>query len=212
MKKALLVLFAVLMLFAFVGCDNTKIDSKVEEEGNPTEDFIEAYRTSRKLVSWIPYVSVEEGETRKTLEVDMAAKDSIGKQAVLSWFISLMDMEETQLLDYEAIGKVIVDVVVSDKKQVCIAKIEDVEVNLTYENEEGSKLNSKMTINGKFTDEQGYDGFSGKVESLIVNGIAYNNLVFAFELDNYMPIGFSSATCDGKEVNLDILNAANLLR
>ncbi len=211
MKKALLVLFAVLMLFAFVGCDNSEIDSKVEDNGNPTEDFIETYEVMRKIASGFPRdaIMLEEGETEKRLEIDFSTKGSDGDQIVLIWFAGFMDEEDAQLLNYKATGKVVFDTVLSETKGCSTVSIEGVEVDFTYKSEDLT-LDSKLRISGIITETVS-ESMGGKVESLIVNDVAFNDIVFSYKHDNYMPIGFSSATCDGKDVNLDILNAANFL-
>lgn len=212
MKKVLLSLFVVLMLFAFVGCDKDKSDEMAQTFVDFSDTFKDVFLLGRLFREGEVDLSTEEydatAENKNTLT--LIVEDLLWSEGSEGTLLKVEQKEGTAVVKEEY------DKETNTRKYSVSAK--GIIVSISYSDEEGETKVAKFSISGNYEqtyidnlDEKGEAVSSFSSTSVVLNGRSYKDATATIHMGR-QGSRFTSATCDGKDVNLDILNAANLLR
>lgn len=212
MKKALLVLFTVLMLFAFVGCDKDKSDEMAQTFVDFTDTFGDVFLIGRLFRAGEVNLSTEEydasAENKNTLT--LIVEDLLWSEGNKGTLLKVEQKEGTAVVKEEY------DKETNTNKLSFVAN--GIIVSISYSNDEGETKTAKFSMSGNHEqtyidnwDEKGEAVGSFSITSVVLNGRSYKDATATIHLGR-QGLRFTAATCDGKDVNLDILNASNLLQ
>lgn len=213
MKKFLLALFAVLMLFAFVGCDKDKSDEMAQTFVDFTDTFGDVFLIGRLF---------REGEVNlSTEEYDATAENKNTLTLIVEDLLWSEGSKKGTLLKVEqnegtAVVKEEYDKKTNTNKVSIVAN--GIIVSISYSDEKGQTQVAKFSMSGNYEqtyidnwDEKEEAVSSFSITSVVLNGRSYKDAIATIHMSR-QGSRFTAASCDGKDVNLDILNAANLLR
>lgn len=213
MKKFLLALFAVLMLFAFVGCDKDKSDEMAQSFVDFTDTFGDVFLIGRLFregevnLSTEEYDATAENKNTLTLIVEDLLWSEGSKKGIL---LKVEQNEGTAVVKEEYDKK-------TNTNKVSIVA-NGIIVSISYSDEKGQTQVAKFSMSGNYEqtyidnwDEKEEAVSSFSITSVVLNGRSYKDATATIHMSR-QGSRFTAASCDGKDVNLDILNAANLLR
>lgn len=210
MKKALLVLFTVLMLFAFVSCDKDKSDEMAHTFVDFSDTFGDVFLLGRLFREGEVDLSTEEydatAENKNTLT--LIVEDLLWSEGNKGTLLKVEQKEGTAVVKEEY------DKETNTRKFSVSAK--GIIVSISYSDDEGNTKVAKFSMSGSSehtivekNEKEAVYSFS--VTSAVLNGRTYKDVTATVFMSS-QGSKFTAATCDGKDVNLDILNAANLLQ
>ncbi len=191
MKKSLLVIALVLLSLFFVSCNKESAD-KSEEMVARYEKFCETYMMMSSTTGLFPK------ETNKALRDVEISTESM--KAFLKDLNPGKEIEvTTEGLKFDG-GSIIIDG--DDKKGTATADQASFKVSYKIDTKEVSNEEYKISLNSsKETNEK-----TASVSfSLTINDKVYSTITYKSEGEK-----FTSATVDGKEVNVRLLNASRL--
>ncbi len=202
MKKFLIALLAVLLLVSFTSCDTQKKinEAVAEEEAKAAEakealiSFIGTYNAAEKYDDYL---------YNDACDLDLS-KDNSYAQILVKRYLSNPD-------SFKEIKKAAGTVKVEKSEDNYKATVTFTGVNISFSYTQGKKETTEtLTLDGviyqvfSFVDENnGTKEY--KVTGLKENGIEYKDIEFLqTAVDGEMT--FTTATCDGKNVDVDILD------
>ena len=207
MKKALVALFAVLMLFAVVSCDKDKSG----EMAQTCVNFMDTYNDGSDLL----YVFDKVGKS----DISSETYDESSHNTLTSivQYITRND-GASNISVTEKTGTVDVKHESNEEQTSFTTSIDakSIVVKVSYSNYKNEKKTAEIAVSGNFSlvqtgnDEKVTTTFN--LKSLVLNGKTYKDItaVVVYEMSEDKA-KFTAATCDGNDVNLDIINAADLL-
>lgn len=233
MKKTRIVVIAlaILMLFAFVGCKN----DKSEEMFQATADFFETvyagseisrnFMTDNSTIDFskqkfgdeVPYIDSKTGSTcYQDNEITQFVKKNISEA---------YRKDTLKITTQKGIVTGIFKVEKDDKnklaKRTYALNVEDVVIEFEYENTNGEKIEKRYSASAVLTGEGTITLSTAgepeamtavvKYESLTLNGKKYKPITATITGTIADEPEITAATCNGKNANIDILNASGVI-
>lgn len=215
MKKALVALFVVLMLFAFVGCANDKVEDKSEEMVQTFVNFMETASATSNVVGCNWELAGEESVDLSEQKYDDENPNLLTSivKSVTGYETVIEITKNAGKVSYSKEGGGSEDTML---KEVVSAKDIDIECTLKDSEGESKEFSIKFSIEFEREYKMNEDGKTGMmwmdIKSFTLNGNEYKPVSAKVEISvENKTYKILSAKWNGKDVNLDLLNATTLI-
>lgn len=206
MRKAIIMLLAVLMLIAFVSCDDQKVTEEMREQA--TEAFKDTYLEMLKITKKYGWRVTGEFDLSKWNSEDESDADA--KEEANSLIRSFLasdgvDSEAVTDLTVEKASGVFAMKMLDNGKEW---KVTNIEISYSYkDNASAEKVEKQITMNGLVAENDTDDSMTLEVSSLNSNGVEYKPITFTKVPDKTSKWGFkiSEAICGGVKLDPDTI-------
>ena len=201
MRKVLIVLLASLLLFSFTSCEK----DKSEEIAQTFVDFVDTTNLLNDLYGSFEYVIIDDTDyTTKPIDLSELGDDDQPdfSSSFLKKYITIEDKQEIEIKKVESTGTI--SGTTEDKKDITFT---DTSFTVTYNVlsaddkvvEEGKKLT--LTLSGHY-----YNETKDRIETMKISMTLNSTEYAATMVTDWSTYTVTSATVNGKDVNLTLVN------
>ena len=199
-------LLAMLMLIAFVSCDDQKVTEEMCEQA--TEAFKDTYLEMLKIVTKYGWRVTGEFDLSKwNSEVEADADTKEEANSLIRSFIASdgVDSEAVTDLTVEKASGVFAMKMLDNGKEW---KVTNIEISYSYkDNATAEKVEKKITIDGLVTENDTDDTMTLEVSSLNSNGVEYQPIKYTTVAGSTSEkeLKISEASCGGVKLDPDTI-------
>lgn len=201
MKKLIIALLAIAVIFSFVGCDDKKVEDKSEEVVQTFTGFMEAMKESMSIM-----LSIENEGEFNLEETEYKSGNVLGDLVD-----DYLRLREKKAKVQKKTGTIIAELQGEAEEMRKISlKASDVKIEVSYEEDKTAKL--EFSIEAEMKMEASKEGkevvYTIDVKSFTLNGKMYKPLSASFKIENESgETTILYAKYDGKNVNKDLLES-----